>query len=128
MFEALLWLFIKHFICDFPLQACPWMYRNKGTYGHPGGLTHSALHGIGTFTVLAFWLGMGAWIYALIDFITHYHIDWVKMNTSKKFNLKADNSEWFWIFLGFDQLLHHLTYFAIIAIAFSQTNPIHAFI
>ncbi len=38
MFEALLWLFIKHFICNFPLQTYPWMYLNKGTYLHPGAL------------------------------------------------------------------------------------------
>lgn len=120
MFEALVWLFIKHFICDFPLQAFPWIYRNKGTYGHIGGLTHALLHGIGTFTVLYFWLGIEAWVLAIADSIIHYHIDWAKINTSTKFNLKSDNSEWFWILLGFDQLLHHLTYFAIIAIAFHK--------
>jgi hypothetical protein len=120
MFEALVWLFIKHFICDFPLQAFPWIYRNKGTYGHIGGLTHALLHGIGTFTVLYFWLGIEAWVLAIADSIIHYHIDWAKINTSTKFNLKSDNSEWFWILLGFDQLLHHLTYFAIIAIAFQK--------
>jgi len=54
MFEALLWLFVKHFICDFPLQANPWMYRNKGTYGHAGGLAHSALHGVGHSLSLLF--------------------------------------------------------------------------
>ncbi len=120
MFEALLWLFIKHFICDFPLQAFSWMYRNKGTYGHAGGLTHAALHGLGTFAVLFFWLGTHAWIYALADAAIHYHIDWAKMNISKKLDLRSDNSEWFWILLGFDQLLHHLTYFAIVAIAFKS--------
>lgn len=80
---------------------------------------HAMLHGIGTYVVLAFWLGNDAWVYALADMIIHYHIDWIKMNFSRKFDLKADNSEWFWILLGFDQLLHHLTYFAIIAIAFN---------
>ena len=58
---------------------------------------------------IAFWLGTGAWIYALIDAVIHYHIDWAKMNAGKHYNLKADNSEWFWILLGFDQFLHHLT-------------------
>ncbi|HPX88498.1 MAG TPA: DUF3307 domain-containing protein [Methylophilaceae bacterium] len=117
-FIALVWLFVKHFICDFPLQATPWMYRNKGTYGHVGGLAHSALHGLGTFVILIYWLGLHAWVYALTDAVIHYHIDWAKMNTNRYFNLKPDNSEWFWISLGFDQLLHHLTYFGIVAIAF----------
>ncbi|MDP2154288.1 MAG: DUF3307 domain-containing protein [Methylotenera sp.] len=119
IFEALLCLFIKHFICDFPLQAFPWMYKNKGAYGHVGGLVHATIHGAGTFIVLIYWLGLSAWIFALADMVAHYHIDWAKMNISMKFDLKANNSEWFWILLGFDQLLHHLTYFAIIAIAFN---------
>ncbi len=120
MFTALLWLFVKHFICDFPLQVFPWMYHNKGKYGHPGGLAHAGLHGVGTLTVLAFWLGTDAWMFALADAVIHYHIDWAKMNTSQRFNLKPDNSDWFWILLGFDQLLHHLTYFAIVAFAFKS--------
>lgn len=115
---VLFWVFIKHFICDFPLQTYAWMYQNKGTYGHLGGLTHAAIHGVGTFIVLAFWLGSYAWIYALADAVIHYHIDWAKMNINQRYNLKPDNSEWFWVSLGFDQLLHHLTYFGIVALAF----------
>ena len=120
MFEALLWLFIKHFICDFPLQACPWMYLNKGRYGHAGGLTHAAIHALGTLMVLAVFQISTAWIFALADFMMHYHIDWAKMNANKKFKLAPGSSEWFWILLGFDQLLHHLTYFAIIWIAYGH--------
>ena len=118
MFFALLLLFIKHFICDFPLQSFPWMYRNKGTYLHLGGITHAAIYSLATFAILAYWLGLAAWVWALIDMLIHYHIDWSKMNLSAKFNLKTDNSEWFWILLGFDQLLHHVTYFAIVYFAF----------
>ena len=120
MFEALLCLFIKHFICDFPLQASPWMYKNKSTYGHAGGIAHAAIHSIGTFMVLAYWLGAAAWVFALADMMIHYHIDWAKMNLNSKFGWQASTSEWFWILLGFDQLLHHLTYFAIVAMAFKQ--------
>jgi hypothetical protein len=120
MFEALLGLFIKHFICDFPLQMFPWLYNNKGRYLHPGGIVHAASHGIGTFIVLALLIdSKTALTYALIDFIVHYHIDWAKMNLSSKYDLKPTNSEWFWVLLGFDQLLHHLTYFAIIYYAFN---------
>lgn len=118
VFFSLFWLFIKHFICDFPLQTFSWMYKNKGTYGHFGGVSHAALHGLGTFAALAYWLGPQAWTLAVIDMVVHYHIDWAKMNINKKFNLRADNSEWFWISLGTDQLLHHITYFTLVAIAF----------
>lgn len=119
MFEALLLLFVKHFICDFPLQTSPWMYRNKGIYFHPGGIAHSAVHALGTWMVLVFFIGAQAWLYALLDFIVHYHIDWAKLKLNKRFDLRPDNSNWFWILLGLDQLAHHITYFVIVYYAFN---------
>ena len=50
---------------------------------------------------------------ALLDFVIHYHIDWAKMNLSQ--GLTTDNHK-FWIWLGFDQMLHYLTYILIIGI------------
>jgi hypothetical protein len=123
VFTALFLLFIKHFICDFPLQANPWLYRNKGTYLHLGGITHAAIHALGTLVVLAGFIGSLAIMYALIDMLVHYHIDWAKMNITKHYDLQPNNSERFWILLGFDQLLHHITYFIIIYFAFElHTN------
>jgi hypothetical protein len=106
----------KHFICDFPLQAHPYQYRNKGTYGHPGGLLHSGIHGLATWWILAWFVDpMYALFLAALDSGVHYHVDWAKMNLNAKLGLKPDNSEWFWILLGLDQLLHFLTYIAIVA-------------
>src|ERR1700679_790022 len=107
--EAMTWLIVKHFVCDFPLQAFPWMYRNKGTYGHLGGIIHAAVHLFATYFILSFFTEWALFA-GIIDFFIHYHIDWAKMNLGKKLNLKPDNSEWFWILLGLDQLLHYLTY------------------
>lgn len=122
MFEALFLLFVKHFICDFPLQANPWMYRNKGSYMHPGGIVHAGIHAIGTLLVLAPFIGSASVMYALIDMLVHYHIDWAKMNLSQHYDLQPTNSERFWILLGFDQLLHHITYFMIIYFAFNLST------
>lgn len=123
MFEALLGLFIKHFIGDFPLQMFPWIYQNKGLYLHPAGIVHAGIHGIGTFIVLSFFIDVNTSIMlAMLDMLLHYHIDWAKMNVSRHYDLKPNNSEWFWILLGFDQLLHHLTYFAIIYYVFKYTS------
>lgn len=121
MFTALFLLFIKHFICDFPLQAYPWMYRNKGTYLHPGGIVHALIHGIGTAIVLLPFIGLIALMYGIVDWFVHYHIDWAKMGISKHYDLQPNNSERFWILLGFDQLLHHITYFALVYYAFNLT-------
>ena len=132
---AILALSIKHFIVDFPLQAFPYQYKNKGTYGHPGGLLHSGLHAIGTFIVfmLLFWWIAGpafarvfdqALHYSLLlaaaDGVIHYHIDWAKMNINKKFNLGPTTSEWFWQTLGADQFLHTLTYIGLVFFMMSQ--------
>ena len=63
-----------------------------------------------------------ALIAALFDCLVHYHIDWAKMNLNTRFDLKSENSESFWITLGFDQFLHHATYFIIVYYAFVYYN------
>lgn len=108
-------LFLKHFIVDFPLQK-PYQWMNKGTYGHPGGLLHAALHGL--FTMLCFWwyAPMACIYLGFIDAFIHYHIDWAKMNINKQCGWKADTHEEFWWLLGVDQLLHALTYIGLVAL------------
>jgi DNA (cytosine-5)-methyltransferase 1 len=39
---------LKHLVFDWLYQP-PFMYKNKGTYWHIGGVMHSLLHGISTF-------------------------------------------------------------------------------
>lgn len=118
LMEILFWLFVKHFICDFPLQAFPYQYKNKGTYFHPGGMLHAAIHFYATFLVLiVFHQSFSvAGSLATLDYVLHYHIDWAKMNLGKRYNLTPTNSEWFWILLGLDQFLHACTYFLIVAL------------
>lgn len=98
---------IKHFIADFPLQP-PYQWMNKGKYGHPGGLSHAAVHGVFTLAILRYF-SMALWL-AAIDAIIHYHVDWVKM----QFKWKPDN-KYFWWLLGADQMIHYLTYIGVIA-------------
>lgn len=102
-------MFIKHFICDFVLQY-PRHYLNKGNYGKWGGVEHALIHGVGTALILGPALG-------LLDFFIHYHIDWAKMNLNKHYGWTATTSEKFWTLLGFDQLLHLLTYSYLIHLA-----------
>jgi hypothetical protein len=112
--ELLLLLFLKHFIVDFPLQK-PYQYLNKGNYGHPGGILHSALHGVGTFICIWFFFPSVALVMAFADFLVHYHVDWAKVNINKAFNWGPTTHEQFWWLLGLDQLAHALTYIAIVA-------------
>lgn len=106
-------LFTKHFFIDFPLQT-KYQYLNKGTYGHPGGLLHAGLHGIGTYFVLSFCTIPYLLYFALADFVLHYHIDWAKMKLNKVLKWRPTTHEQFWWLLGLDQYLHALTYIAIV--------------
>ena len=107
-------LIIKHFIIDFPLQT-PFQWQNKGTYGHPGGLLHAGLHGIGTFLCFVWAIVTPfALFLAVLDMIIHYHVDWAKMNINAKYGWKPDQHPEFWVLLGLDQLAHYLTYVILI--------------
>lgn len=112
---GLLFLFtIKHFVVDYLLQF-KYQWSNKGTYGHPGGLLHAGLHGIGTFLCLVVFFGSAeAYVAGMVDAAIHYHIDWAKMNINKRMGWTPTTHEQFWWLLGLDQLLHSLTYLAII--------------
>lgn len=105
---------IKHFFVDFVFQT-PYMYLNKGIYGHPGGLLHSLEHTLVTAVILYSTVSLVVAITgACVDFLAHYHIDYSKVKINTLFKLKPDNSEWYWILLGLDQLLHMITYIVII--------------
>jgi hypothetical protein len=111
----ILLLFSKHFLIDFPLQT-KFQYSNKGTYGHPGGILHAGLHGIGTY-ICIFWFATVAAIYlALADMFVHYHIDWAKMKLNSKLGWSPTTHEQFWWLLGLDQYLHAVTYVVFVAL------------
>jgi Protein of unknown function (DUF3307) len=105
----LVMLQLKHFVCDFPLQG-PYQYLNKGTYGHAGGLLHCAIHLVGSIFVLCFFMHSPMFLILGVEFVVHYHVDWAKMNINKRMRWTPTTSEQFWWLLGFDQLLHQLTY------------------
>ncbi len=109
----ILLLFTKHFIVDFPLQH-RYQYSNKGTYGHPGGLLHAGLHGIGTYLCFVWYAPMAAIYLAFMDAVVHYHVDWAKMKLNAKLGYGPTTHEQFWWLLGLDQYLHAVTYVGLI--------------
>jgi hypothetical protein len=118
LIAVLVILEVKHFLCDYPLQTA-YQVKNKGTYGHPGGIIHSGLHVLGTstaFLVITPTVAVGAAI-LLCEFIIHYHIDWTKDNLMRWAEMKPSEGRFWWT-IGVDQMLHHLSYVAIAAILF----------
>ena len=106
-------LLVKHFICDFVLQT-PWQIAEKGIYGAPGGIVHSGIHIAGTLVaLLAVQTPLSVTLPVLIaEFAVHYHIDWGKEQTVRRLDWRSGAR--FWNAMGFDQLLHGLTYLAIV--------------
>lgn len=107
-------LLTKHFICDFPLQT-HYQYMNKGYYGHLGGILHASIHAVGTLCVFYFFVPLKmAILFAIIDGLVHYHIDWSKANLNRYFQLTPDNGHGYWVLFGFDQWLHQMTYILLV--------------
>jgi Protein of unknown function (DUF3307) len=110
-------LMVKHALADFYLQT-PYQYLNKGTYGHPGGLLHAAIHmALTPFVYLVLLPGslLLAGSIALGEFLVHYHVDWLKEQILRR-NELTTQTPGFWHALGADQLIHGLTYLVIVAV------------
>lgn len=116
-------LMLKHTVADFYLQT-RYQYLNKGIYGHPGGLLHSAIHVALTplvYLVLAPGSLLLAGTVALGEFAVHYHVDWLKEQLTQR-HAWTTRDRGFWYALGTDQLVHGLTYLAIIAILIAAST------
>jgi hypothetical protein len=115
----LLLLQVKHFVFDFVLQTS-YQVKNKGTYGHPGGILHSGFHAAATALVLLVLTVPAAVLVAIVvgEFLVHYHIDWGKDQITRRF--ATGQNAFFWQMIGLDQLLHQLTYLAIAAILYGS--------
>lgn len=111
---ALLALQIKHFLGDFVLQST-YQFRTKGIYGHPGGFIHSGIHIAGTLPVLLLYTFNPVSIAAILlaEFVVHYNTDWLKAKIDRTYHWGYSDQR-YWMLFGADQLLHQLTYLAIL--------------
>lgn len=107
-------LITKHFIADFILQY-PYQFMNKGIYGHPGGMVHALITGIGSLLACVFIIPVTWFVLAVIgiEMLIHYHIDWAKVQVNNHYKLHPGTSQ-FWNLLGLDQWLHYLTYIGMV--------------
>jgi hypothetical protein len=104
-------LFVKHWYIDFVDQTQVEV-ENKGKYGKWLGVRHSLKHGIGTaivFVILDIEVEFAV-LLGIVDFVVHYHVDWIKM----RFGNRDITTPAFWNQLGLDQLAHYTTYLALV--------------
>lgn len=114
---ALLVFQIKHFLCDFVLQAES-QIRKKYIYGHPAGLLHAGTHILGSLPALII-LSAPAYLIGICllgEFVIHYHMDWIKA----QFDVKRPVPDYgYWVVFGLDQLVHQLTYLGMVFLVLS---------
>ena len=105
---------IKHFAADFPLQL-PYMLKKMSPgWGFVGPLAlHCAVHAVMTLAIVLC-VDINLWYLALVDFAIHFVMDRIKSGPRYlgRFNNPTKTS--FWVALGFDQMVHHLTHIWII--------------
>ena len=132
--SLLILLFVaKHLIFDWWLQSY-WMASNKHRLLHPAGYIHAGINVIGTIVAIIvyaafpygfehvhFWFGSyylsnGVVLVLLLlgEFISHYIMDFTKMNVTRKMGWQCEKHQAFWAWTGFDQWFH-LTYLVIMA-------------
>lgn len=132
---------LKHFLCDFPLQSS-WMlgkFRADWSFLKPLA-AHAGVHATFTLAIAFFFswrpgnvlfcLGL-----AVFDFVMHLVMDRIKAGPKYLGRYKAlsareyqelwsstfgeapqlRHNTYFWWALGFDQMVHHLTHYVIIA-------------
>lgn len=108
----------KHQIVDWMWQP-EYEYKNKGTFGHFGGIRHAGKNAIGTGLCIGlFYGGPIGLLVTVLDFMIHYTIDLCKTKINNHYALDpTKHKEYFWL-LGLDQTLHQLTYIFLVFVAF----------
>jgi hypothetical protein len=122
---------LKHFVADYPLQNDYMLGKFKDGKEFVLPLTaHALVNAALTFYIAYFFVSLElALAFALFDFAIHFTMD--RMKAGKKFlgrykALSASefpsatttqkwHNKFFWWSLGFDQMIHHFTHYAIIA-------------
>lgn len=116
LLAAMGYLLLKHMIADFMLQT-RYQVAHKVSYGHPGGLLHAAIHAVLTLPI---YLILPAEPHVMltitaVEFAIHYHVDYLKERFVVLHNWTTADAPFWWAF-GTDQLLHNLTYLAMVAV------------
>jgi len=111
-------LLFKHAVVDLYLQSLIHYSQKKSNYFSLMGQVHYLQHGAFTFFILLFFFSWQWSLFlALIDYVAHWNIDHIKSRTQKYFGIKVP-SRGYWFFASIDQMLHYLTYYVIVLLAY----------
>ncbi len=115
IFALLIVFQIKQFLGDFVFQTS-WMVQGKSRTGSDFLFplaVHVLVHGAMTLTVLMV-VNPNFWYLAALDCAIHFIMDRIKSSPGLLGRFTDTSKSSFWIPLGFDQMVHHLTHYSII--------------
>ncbi|MGA2871870.1 MAG: DUF3307 domain-containing protein [Verrucomicrobiota bacterium] len=115
---------IKHFVADFPLQF-PYMLRKLSAgweFVLPLTL-HCFVHAVLTLAICLLVAPGFCWL-ALLDFAVHFIMDRIKSGPRYLGRFNDVNRTPFWLALGLDQMVHHLTHIYIIWVILTHSTAI----
>jgi hypothetical protein len=117
LFILLVLFQLKHFVADYPLQTPYMLGKFKDDWGFfPPLALHAGTHAIITFVIVLMFTSSFDFAFScfLFDLVIHFFMDRIKAG-KKYLNRWKPDEKYFWWALGFDQMIHHLTHYAIIA-------------
>lgn len=111
----LLLLQLKHYVLDSNLLQPTYVWDGKARYGHWGGVQHAGLNALGTMFCFLLFVGpLLALVAFVVDFVTHYNIDWLKGNFIRLTGINHANVG---VYLTYaDQALHQIVYIGLVLI------------
>ncbi|OAN74085.1 hypothetical protein A8B82_18880 [Sulfitobacter sp. EhC04] len=105
---------VKHLFADYFLQT-PRMLSDRARYLHLGRVQHAGVHtGLSLVALLLVGVGpMLALVIFLAEGVAHFHIDWIKGRHAESSG-KGPDQAGYWHAFGVDQMMHQLTYVAML--------------
>jgi Protein of unknown function (DUF3307) len=105
---------IKHFVADFPLQREYMLKKTVASWGFVAPLSlHCLVHAVFTLLIVMT-IRPSLWWLSIVDFVVHFVMDRIKSGPNYLGRFNDRDKPGFWNALGFDQMVHHLTGFAMI--------------
>lgn len=108
---------LKHFLADYPLQGKYMLGKFKPGWDFLNPLlAHSLVHAYLTSFIVYWFTGEARYsaLCGLFDMCVHFTMDRIKAGPKYLGRFKDMYDKKFWWCLGLDQMVHHLTHYAII--------------
>ncbi len=111
--NLLFFLVIKHCIADLAIQKL--FPSNKLQYLNKDAHKHYLHHALGSFIVGVFFNLYFAALIFVLDYLIHWHVDFVKTHVRKYYDLQ-ERDYMFWVLQSVDQALHFSTYYLFVVL------------